>query len=123
MAHNEEYYRFYRHRVYEVESQKFYKYVRTKRKETYIAGQMRFAAYAAREFPSLWNRTASGEEFRKELERLINTTVTELHRKISLLNSKKWWTDLRIMELDIRFSYRLIYAVLWILGESQNREE
>lgn len=123
MAHNEEYYRFYRHRVYEVISQNYLKRVREANKPTYTLLQKHFAAYVRREFPTLWDRTANGVMFREELRRLINTTVDALHGKIDALQTEKWWLDLRVAELDVRYSCRLIYAVLYILGEEQDESE
>lgn len=115
MAHNEEYYRFYRHRVYEVESQKYYKHVRKKRKPRYAAAQIRYMQQMRRVYPALFDGSAQGSAFSTELLELINTTVSELHRRIRELNCEKWWTDLRVAELDVRYSYRLIYTVLCIL--------
>ncbi len=123
MAHNEEYYRYYRHRIYEVVSQRYYKRVREANKPKYTELQQHFAAYVRREFPTLWDRTAKGGAFRDELRRLIDTTVASLHGKIAALQHEQWWADLRVAELDVRYSYRLIYAVLYILGEKQDERE
>lgn len=123
LAHNDEYYNFYRHRVYEVDAQTYYKNVREKRKARYVAGQMRFAKFVQKNYPTLWDGTAKGEEFRLELRRLINETVDELHGKIAALDSEKWWVDRRVAELDVQYGYRLIFAVLCILGERNLKKE
>ena len=115
MAHNEEYYRFYRHRVYEVESQKYYKRVRAERKPRYVAAQLRFLEQAKRLHPALFDGTLSDDDFRGEMLDLINSAVLSLHRKIEALNTAEWWTDLRVAELDVRYSYYLIHAVLTAL--------
>lgn len=114
-AHNEEYYRFYRHRIYEVRSQDYFKAVREKRKTGYIADQMRFVQRMKREYPALFDGSLPNDRFCAETAKLIRAVVQELHRRIQALHAKEWWTDLRVAELDVRYSYRLICTVLCIL--------
>ncbi len=115
MAHNDEYYHLYRHRVYEVKSQKYYKRVCTKRRPRYIALQLRFLERVKRLHPLLFDSALCDDDFQREMLDLINSVVLSLHQKIDALNSKEWWTDHRVAELDVRYSYFLIYVILTIL--------
>ena len=123
LAHNDEYYRFYRHRVYEVDAQKYYKAVREQRKPRYVRGQLLFADKVRKRYPALWNGTAAGEEFQRQLRQLVDETVDELHGRIRDLQSEKWWVDRRVAELDVRYSYRLIFVLLCILGDETLKKE
>ena len=101
MAHNEEYYRYYRHRVYEVQSQKYFLRVRKKRKK---------AIYHLEKTQLPEPGNASGD-IREDVSGLIEAYVGKLHAQIKALDSDCWFRDHRIMALDIRYAHGLVAAV------------
>lgn len=105
MAHNEEYARYYRHRVYEVQSQKYFLRIRKRKKE---------AIYHLKEseLPSL---PALSGDIRKDAAGLIEAYVGKLHERIDALGSDCWFRDRRIMALDIRYAHGLTAAVCELL--------
>ena len=119
MAHGGEYYRFYRHRVYEVDSQIWFKQIHLQKRAFYMDEQRRFIAAlpAVSHALSTTAMQMSSAGFQAELRRLILRTVAVRQSRIDALGSGQWWTDRHIMSLDVRCAYQLCGAVLHILGE------
>ena len=114
-AHNEEYYRFYRHRVYEVMAQKRILALRREDPE----GLARIDR--AEPPPPLPGRDAGDEVFRAAFRAFLLEELEHLHRAIRGLNSPCWYRDQRIMDLDIRWAHRLVWSMLWLFGEADRK--
>lgn len=113
MAHNDEYYRFYRHRVYEVMAQKRFQRERDKGNNCLIAEKDIPIP------PALLESTTSAARFKESLSSFILHFIDELHREIDKLESQCWFRDERIAECDTRYAYLLLNALLKILGEEE----
>ena len=105
LAHDEEYYKFYRHRVYEVQSQKYF--LRTRKSE---GGSI----YCLEESDLPVIGALSGD-IRNDVSMLIDAYVGKLHERIDDLHSESWFWDRRIMDLDIRYAHVLTAAVIGLL--------
>jgi hypothetical protein len=101
MAHNEEYYRYYRHRVFEVQSQKYFLRVRKNRKNDIYQLEKS-------NLPAPYETSG---DIREDVSRLIESYTGKLHERIGVLGSECWFRDHRIMALDIRYAYGLVAAV------------
>ena len=114
MAHNEEYYNLYRHRVYEVLSQK---YDKKKRKD----GDRRIEAWMNRVGTKLWmqdrGEVQAGNNLREKTGHAVELYTGRLHEEINALESSEWFRDPRVMKLDIEYSYGLLQTVMLILAE------
>lgn len=111
MAHNEEYYDLYKHRVYEVLSQKLYKKMRLynyESKEKWIKYDIQYEISE--------EKIDSGEKFKNNLTIIIEYYIKELHDKIKSVGSIAWYKDHEIMELDILYSYALLKKLIKILS-------
>ena len=115
-AHNEEYYRFYRHRVYEVMAQKRIQRLRAEDGEA-------LRRIEPLEIPPELTDPAAGEKaFSLALRAFLTEKIGELRGGIRALGSAEWVRDERVADLDIRWAHRLLYALLCIFGE-EGREE
>ena len=116
LAHNEEYYRFYRHRVYEVMAQK---YIQARVRED----PRRWQQERAPEIPEeLLDPNLPADRFREALAAWLTEGLDQLRQQILALESPAWYRDERVAELDIRWAHRLLRGLLTILGENQKRE-
>lgn len=142
-AHNEEYYRFYRHRVYEVAAQKRIKAFRVKRDAVHrqirelraagtadpeqikdLRGQIPGPLRPFRPLPvpeTLLDPETDDVRFREELHDFLTGQLEQQHREIRALGCEKWYTDERVMDLDILWARKILYAVLSIFGENVKR--
>ena len=108
LAHNEKYYDLYRHRVYEVLSQK---YDKKKRKN------------GARQIRKWMNAVDCGFMYsddsraglREQVCYAVERCIEKLHSEIDALHSEEWSRDARIMKLDIEYSYALLKTVLHLV--------
>ena len=104
-AHNEEYYDLYKHRVYEVMAQKYFKRQHKEDKTLHLRVKKIDVP------PALMDKNISSAMFENELHKLIEDQLKELHKRIAELESPKWYRDSKVMELDIIYSYKLVYAL------------
>lgn len=111
MAHNEAYYELYKHRVYEVNSQKLYKELRLSSNEN----KNRWMHYEVKYNSSELKKSKSEEDFKRDMSLMIEFYLNELHTRINNLGSEKWYKDDRIMELDIKYSYALLNRFIEIV--------
>ena len=112
MAHNDEYYRYYRHRVYEVLSQKFFKRQRR-------SGGTDIYRIRPQNLPAV--PEPSGD-LRTDTAGLVEAYVKTLHERIAAFGSTEWFRDERCMDLDIRYAYGLLRAALVYWGEEEGAE-
>lgn len=112
MAHNEEYYRFYRHRVYEVMAQKYIK--ARVRKEPLCWQQEREETIPA----ELLDPKLPADRFREALSAWLTEGLGRLRQEIEALGSPAWYRDERVAELDIRRAHRLLRGLNQILNET-----
>lgn len=90
-AHSDEnYFHLYNHRVFEVQEQKFFKKFSTIKKFNI--------------------------ESKETIIETIESTLQSLQQDIKNFNSNEWYTDTKIMELDIYYSYALVKTVLQWIG-------
>lgn len=115
MAHNEEYYNFYRHRIYEVLAQK-YLIRRCKTDPSWFVSE-------ALPLPAELGPSADDAAFRTALWDAVNTRVEILHEAIAALRAPEWFREERVAELDIREGWRLVSLVTRALeaGEEGTR--
>ncbi len=105
-AHNDEYYDLYKHRVYEVMAQKYFKRVYKKEPD-------RYHEFEKFQVPTnIIKNEYNKDAFRQELRVFVEKQLNDLHRQIRDLASETWYTDSRIMELDIIYAYGLSAALL-----------
>lgn len=110
-SHNEEYYRFYRHRVYEVLAQDLIR-------AEYKKDPRRYDLKAGLPVPAaLTDPATAPEAFRRELKDFLLTQIDRLHGEIRDLHTEQWYRDPRVAELDIRYACLILYALLCIFGE------
>ena len=107
MAHNEEYYRYVRHRIYEVQSQKFFK-------REHKRNGLKIYRIRAEYLPE---PPAPTGIFEADVAALVETWVGKLHERIDALNSPQWYRDERCMSLDIRYAHALLRALLTLLSD------
>ena len=111
-AHNEEYYNFYRHRVYEVRSQRRIQELRRKDRKA-------LTRVEPLPIPEMLLRADSGDEiFREALRRFLNENLDRLRGEVRALDCERWYTDTRVMDLDIAWAHRLLGALLRIYRET-----
>ena len=109
MAHNEEYYSLYKHRVYEVLSQK---YDKKKRKR----GTPQIKKWMNAVDCGFMYTDDSESDLKARICYAVEQCIAKLHGEIRALNSTEWFRDARIMKLDIEYSYALLKTVLNILN-------
>ncbi len=109
-AHNEEYYQLYRHRVYEVKAQKLFLKNHKEHKDTYIE----YAKPHPIPHPT---------ETIADLKAYLETTVQQLHNDIDQLNTPEWFTDERVMNLDIEYAYKLSTGMISSLKVHEHNQK
>ena len=108
MAHNEEYYNLYKHRVYEVLAQK---YDKKKRKK----GAAQIKKWMDAVDCGFMYSEDDELEFRDRICYAVEQCIGRLHAEIAKLNSADWSRDARVMKLDIEYAYALLKTVFDIL--------
>lgn len=148
LAHNDQYYDLYRHRVYEVLSQKYDKKKRKngpKQIEKWMNAIDCSFMYFGNEGDSgsveagncreggTGNEAGTGNngskngsindvsELREKVCYAVEQCIKKLHSEIATLNSEEWSRDARIMKLDIEYSYALLKTVLRLLESFENK--
>lgn len=111
-AHGEEYFRFFRHRVYEVQMQKYY--LKNYNEFYNLPNNNPIIIPQILKVPGL-NDELFVEKFRIFLEKYL----LERNEKVKALESSKWYIDHRIMALDIYYSYCLLSAIMTIFREKK----
>lgn len=116
MAHNEEYFRFYRHRVYEVLAQNCLNR-RCREDRDWFEGERSTV-------PAVFRDPGTDDvTFREALTELVTEHTDALHGRIGLLQTAgwEWFRDERVAELDIREGWHLTSALVQILEQPAKR--
>ena len=116
-AHNGEYRRLFRHRVYEVRHQK--RVLALRREGSPLLTRIESVPVP----PALLDPETGAEAFQTALRDFVAGELDALHAQIRALNSERWYTDRRIMDLDIRYAHRLLRAFLRIMGDTETGKE
>ena len=104
MAHNEQYYDLYKHRVYEVLSQQVYEKLRYGDAFNNILMEYGTAEYDLTSFETAESEAA----FKDALSQMIEHYLRELHSRIEGLECYEWHRDERVVCLDIAYAYALL---------------
>ncbi len=114
MAHNEEYYRFYHHRAYEVLAQNYL--IRRCRENA------RWLQTGPAEMPAVLTSSADASAFRQALSVWVLDHTDALHEKISELHTAKWYQDERVAELDIREGFLLASELVRLMETGRKKK-
>jgi len=113
-AHQEEYYRFYRHRVYEVMAQRYFLRRSRKKPNWFVSGPAGVPE-------ALRDPRVSDRAFREALSAWIASHIDALKERISERVSDAWYEDEKTAELDIRESYLLLSELTGIFDKDGKR--
>lgn len=130
MAHNEEYYNFYKHRIYEVLAQKYDKKIR-KEKPGHVKKWMNAVDIRMLQYAETQGENEAGDDagtnvtdpimpdeasvLRKKACYAVETCTEKLHTDIAALHSPDWFRDRRVAELDIRYAYALLKVMIGLI--------
>ena len=108
-SHGDKYYEMVHHRIFENAEQLYFK-KNSKARVKYLKNAKKF--YQKKILDCLSDKTEDySVKNAKMIRKNIDEALSSRLKRIERLNSVHWWTDERIMEIDLYYAYALCYSV------------